>query len=122
MKQGNGHSHSNGNGFVDHNDDDEPSAPHSHPAAANMTAMDNNNNTVDTDDFFGDQADSRENEEARRTRELEALRRPHFTAGVREGVSTAHEASLQDGFDDGFLAGVQAVTEASFLYVSLAIQ
>lgn len=69
------------------------------------------------DDFFGSQDDDDTIEQERRTRELEALRRPHYTAGVRHGVSAAHEANVQGGFDVGFTEGAQAAAEPAFLYV-----
>lgn len=70
---------------------------------------------TEDDDFFGSQADDESSEQERRDREIEALRRPHYTAGVREGVSAAHEANVQGGFDAGFADGAKAVAEAGFL-------
>lgn len=67
------------------------------------------------DDFFGDQGDSTAKEEERKQRELEAIRRPHFTAGVRQGVSDAHEENIQGGFDEGFIQGAKAVAEPGYL-------
>lgn len=70
---------------------------------------------IDDDDFFGSQEDNFETEQERRNRELESLRRPHYTAGVRQGVSAAHEANVQPGFDDGFIDGAKAATQPAFL-------
>lgn len=70
---------------------------------------------IDDDDFFGSQDDNETAEQERRNRELESLRRPHYTAGVREGVSAAHEENVQPGFDDGFAEGAKAVTKPAFL-------
>lgn len=71
--------------------------------------------SVDNDDFFGSQIDNENSERERQNREIESLRRPHYTAGVREGASTAHEASVQGGFDEGFTDGAKAVAEGGFL-------
>lgn len=72
---------------------------------------------VEDDDFFGNQDDDEHVERQRQNREVEALRRPHFSTGLREGVTAAHDANLQGGFDAGFAAGAKAVPEAGFLYV-----
>lgn len=71
----------------------------------------------DSDDFFGDQADDERSEEEKRQREWDTLRRLHYNAGLREGGSAAHDAHLQQGFDDGFVAGAQAVAQTAFVYV-----
>lgn len=71
----------------------------------------------DEDDFFGSQDADQVSELQRREREVEALRRPHYTTGVREGASAAHEAHVQHGFDVGFAEGAKAVTKPAFLYV-----
>lgn len=71
----------------------------------------------DSDDFFGNQADDERSEEERRQREWDALRRPHYNAGLREGGSAAHDANLQQGFDEGFVAGARAVAQTAFVYV-----
>lgn len=70
-----------------------------------------------TDDFFGSQSDDVRSEQERRQREWEALRRPHYNAGLREGGGAAHDANLQNGFDNGFAAGARAVAEAGFMCV-----
>lgn len=71
----------------------------------------------DSDDFFGNQADNERSEKENRQREWDALRRLHYNAGLREGGSAAHDANLQQGFDDGFVAGARAVAQTAFVYV-----
>lgn len=75
------------------------------------------NNSASYDDFFGSQDDDVQHDYERRSREWEALRRLHFNAGLREGGSAAHDANLQQGFDEGFAAGARTVAESAFLYV-----
>lgn len=68
------------------------------------------------DDFYGDQDDHHHsNEHQRQKREIDAIRRIHFTSGVRDGAADARDRHLQDGFDHGFSAGAAAVAEAGFL-------
>lgn len=67
------------------------------------------------DDFFGDQSGDTFMESDRQNREIEVLRREHLTTGIREGVSAAHEAHLQQGFDEGFEDGAKAAAEPGFL-------
>lgn len=75
-------------------------------------------NNLEEDDFFGDQFSSTAEVE-RQAREVEALRRRHMIAGIREGSSAAQDVHVQQGFDEGFVAGANASAEASFLYVIL---
>lgn len=67
-----------------------------------------------TDDFFGEQ-DHEHGDVEQREREIEAIRRTHMTAGIREGTASAHDAHLQEGFDEGFLEGAKASAEAGFM-------
>lgn len=82
-----------------------------------MTDDDEKGQISAEEDFFGDIHDDEAFEKARQKRELESIRRPHYTAGVREGVSTAHESNVQGGFDDGFADGAKAAAKSAFLYV-----
>lgn len=81
-----------------------------------MAAFAGGDDTAYDDDFFGNQDyDDKQSEKERQEREIAAVRRHHYTAGLREGASSARDAHLQRGFDDGFLAGSQAVSKPAFL-------
>lgn len=68
-----------------------------------------------TDDFFGDQSTD---DKALHDREWNALRREHVVAGFREGSGRGHEKKMQDGFDEGFLAGAKSTADAGYWFVS----
>ncbi len=63
------------------------------------------------DDFFGEQP---LDDKGERDREWHALRRKHVKDGYREGSERGHDAQMQAGFDDGFLAGAQATADAGY--------
>lgn len=72
--------------------------------------------SMENDDFFGDQEDNGlTNEQERQQREIEALRRRHYTAGLREGANEARENHVQSGFDEGFLQGAKAAALPAYL-------
>lgn len=72
--------------------------------------------SMDNDDFFGDQEDNGlVDEQERQQREIEALRRRHYTAGLREGANEARESHVQSGFDEGFLQGAKAAALPAYL-------
>lgn len=67
------------------------------------------------DDFYGNQEDIPEVEKERLDREVQSVRREFVKAGIREGASSAREAHLQGGFDDGFAAGAKAAAAGGYL-------
>ena len=71
--------------------------------------------STENDDFFGDQ-----NSDDKQQRDIEwnALRQEHVKAGFREGSERGHDTKMQDGFDDGFLAGAKATADAGYWFVS----
>ena len=66
---------------------------------------------ADDDDFFGEQP---LDDKAEREREWNALRRKHVKDGYREGSEKGHDAQMQLGFDNGFLDGAKATSDAGY--------
>ncbi|CAN8072785.1 unnamed protein product [Agarophyton chilense] len=91
-----------------------------HALSSNITRLESKEKTEqrdadDNDVFFGSQGEDVDLEKERQEREIAAVCRSHYTTGLREGASSAREAFLQRGFDDGFSAATKSASKPAFL-------
>ncbi|GLE11068.1 hypothetical protein PINS_up023366 [Pythium insidiosum] len=75
----------------------------------------------DSDDGFDDFLSEEEEESTLQTQEMDALARKMKSVGLREAIEWGKEATLQQGFDEGFAQGARDVFRLSRLRGALSV-